>query len=127
MRLSKIAVALFLSLLAFPSLAAITGTVMTGEGQPVAGARVLIHATETPVQRRERLLSASPQLVALAETKTDAKGSFSLPSPKEPVVDLRIEMRGFEPESRRVEKDEEAGTMTVAVREMKSGTVSAPA
>ncbi len=125
MRFSKIVVALFLSLLAFPSLAAITGTVMTGEGQPVAGARVLIHATETPVQRRERLLSASPQLVALAETKTDAKGSFSLPSPKEPVVDLRVEMRGFEPESRRVEKDEEAGAITVAVREMKTGTVSA--
>ena len=97
---------------------------MTGDGKPVAGARVLIHATETPASRRERLLSASPQIVALAETKTDAKGAFSLPSPKEPVVDLRIEMRGYEPESRRVEKDEETGAIAIAAREMKSGTIT---
>ncbi|HUR82647.1 MAG TPA: carboxypeptidase regulatory-like domain-containing protein [Thermoanaerobaculia bacterium] len=125
MRLARTVVALLLSLLALPSLAAITGTVMTRDGQPVAGVRVFIHSTETVAQRRERLLSASPLLVALAETKTDAKGAFSLPSPKEPVVDLRLEMRGFEPESRRVEKDEDAGTITVVTREPKSGTISA--
>jgi uncharacterized GH25 family protein len=125
MRHARLVVALLLSLLSLPSLAAITGTVTTLDGKPVAGARVLTQAIETPVSRRERLLSPSPHIVALAETKTDAKGAFSLPSPKEPVVDLRIEMRGFEPESRRVEKDEEAGAITIAAREMKTGTITA--
>lgn len=98
---------------------------MTGDGTPVAGARVLIHATETPAARRERLLSASPHIVPIAETKTDAKGAFSLPSPKEPVVELRVELRGYELEERRVERDEELGALTVSKREMKSGTITA--
>ncbi|HYC88141.1 MAG TPA: carboxypeptidase-like regulatory domain-containing protein [Thermoanaerobaculia bacterium] len=125
MRHARTAVALFLSLLSLPAVAAITGTVMTGDGTPVAGARVMIHATETPEARRERLLSASPQLVALAETKSDAKGAFSLSSPKEAVVNLRVEMHGYEPESRRVEKDEELGALLITPREMKSGTITA--
>lgn len=125
MRHARLAVALLLSLLSLPAAAAITGTVLTGDGVPVAGARVLIHATETPTARRERLLSPSPQVVPLAETKTDAKGAFSLPSPKEAVVELRVEMRGYEPEERRVEKDEELGALAIASREMKSGTITA--
>ncbi|HEX6085238.1 MAG TPA: carboxypeptidase regulatory-like domain-containing protein [Thermoanaerobaculia bacterium] len=125
MRHARLAVALLLSLLSLPAVAAITGTVVTNDGVPVAGARVLIYATETPTARRERLLSASPQIVPLAETKSDAKGVFSLPSPKEAVVELRIELRGYEPEEKRVEKDEELGAVTIAKREMKSGTISA--
>jgi len=84
----------------------------------------MIHALETVEGRRAHLLSQAPQLVALAETKTDAKGAFSLSTPKEPVVDLRVEMRGYEPESRRVEKDEEVGAVAVSSREMKSGTIT---
>ena len=38
---------LILSLCALPAVAAITGTVMTYEGQPLAGARVSIHPIET--------------------------------------------------------------------------------
>lgn len=125
MRHSRIAVALLLSVLSFPALAAITGTVVTTEGQPVAGARVMIHAVETTDARRERLLSPSPQLTALAETKSDAKGAFSLPSPKEAVVELRIELPGYEPEVRRVEKDEELGAVAIAARETRSGTITA--
>lgn len=98
---------------------------MTGDGQPVAGAKVTIHAVETPEARRERLVSASPDLVALAAAQTDAKGNFSLESPKESVVDVRVEMRGYEPMSRRVERDEELGAVAVAKREMTRGTVTA--
>lgn len=125
MRHARTAVALLLTLLSLPSLAAITGTVVNADGQPVAGARVMIHALETAEGRRARLLSESPLLPALAETKTDAKGAFSLPSPKESVVDLRVEMRGYEPESRRIEKDEELGTVAITAREWKSGTITA--
>jgi protocatechuate 3,4-dioxygenase beta subunit len=125
MRHSRTAVALLLSLLAIPAAAAITGTVINADGQPVAGARVMIHSIETPTARRERLLTQSPQLPALAETQSDARGAFSLPSPKEPVVDLRVEMRGYAPESRRIEKDEELGAVALATRQMRTGTITA--
>ena len=98
---------------------------MNRDGQPVAGARVLIHATETPEARRVRWLSASPELVPIAETKSDAKGAFSLPSPKEPVVDLRVEMRGYEPQSRRVEADEDAGAIALVSRSTAQGKITA--
>ena len=84
---------------AFPSLAAITGVVMTTDGQPVAGARVSICAFEAGEAARTRLLSASPEAVPIASAQTDAKGTFSLESPKDPMVDLRMFARGYEPAS----------------------------
>lgn len=114
-----------LSLLALPATAAITGIVMTNDGQPVAGIRASIFASESSEARMTRLLSASPDRVPLATVQTDAKGNFSLPSPKEPVVDLRIEGRGYEPESRRVESDEDTGAIVLTKREMRSGTITA--
>lgn len=117
--------ALFLSLLSLPVFAAVTGSVMTSDGAPVANARVLIHAIETPEARRTRLLSDKPELVPLATVQTDAKGSFSLPSPKEPVVDIRVEMRGYETLSRRIERDEDLGAILLSKREMQKGSVTA--
>ncbi|HEX8407900.1 MAG TPA: carboxypeptidase regulatory-like domain-containing protein [Thermoanaerobaculia bacterium] len=117
--------ALFLSLLSLPVFAAVTGSVMTSDGVPVPGARVLIHAIETPEARRTRLLSDKPDFVPLATVQTDAKGSFSLPSPKEPVVDIRVELRGYETLSRRVERDEDLGAILLSKREMQKGTVTA--
>jgi len=98
---------------------------MTSDGVPVSGARVLIHAIETPEARRTRLLSDKPDFVPLATMQTDSKGAFSLPSPKEPVVDLRVELRGYEPHSRRVERDEDLGALLVSKRDMQKGTVTA--
>ena len=80
---------------ALPSLGAITGVVMTGDGQPISGARVSIRAFETSEATRSRLLSAAPEAVPLASAQTDAKGTFSLESPKEPTVDLLIYARGY--------------------------------
>ena len=117
--------ALLLATLSLPLSAAITGTVMTSDGKPVAGARVMIHAIETPEGRRERLLSASPDFVALGSVQTDAKGAFSLDSPKESVVDLRVELKGYEPISRRIERDEELGAIVIGKRDMTKGTVTA--
>lgn len=117
--------ALFLSLLSLPLFAAVTGSVMTSDGVPVPGARVLIHAIETPEARRTRLLSDKPELVPLATVQTEAKGSFSIPSPKEPVVDIRVELRGYETLSRRVERDEDLGAILLSKREMQKGIVTA--
>jgi protocatechuate 3,4-dioxygenase beta subunit len=125
MRLQSFAAALAVSVLALPATAAITGTLMTSEGQPVAGARVSIVAPESQEARLTRLLSATPDLVPIATAQTDAKGAFSLASPKEPVVSLRVEARGYEPDSRNVEKDEDAGAIVLAKRELVKGTVTA--
>lgn len=125
MRPQHTAVALLLSLFAVPASAAISGAVMTTDGQPVAGARVTLHAPEAPEARRARLVSATPERVPLATAQTDARGSFSLQSPKEPVVDLRVDARGYDPEVRRVEREEDAGAIALVKREMKTGAITA--
>lgn len=119
-------VALFLLvLLCVPASAAITGVVMSTDGAPVAGARIVIHAIETPEARRARWMSPSPELVPIAAAQTDSKGAFSIASPKEALVDLRVEHRGYEPVSRRVERDEDLGAIAIARRDMKQGLVTA--
>lgn len=116
-------VALFLSFLALPLSAAITGNVMSGGGQPIAGARVSIYAAEMPEARFARLLSASPERVPLTTVETDPKGNFSLPSPKEAVVELHIAARGYEPLAWRVENDGDLGAIALVDRPMRAGTV----
>lgn len=98
---------------------------MTGDGQPIAGARVSIRAFEPSEAMRLRLLSASPEAVSLASTQTDAKGAFSLESPKEPTVDLNIYARGYEPMARTIERDEEVGAVVLQKSEMRKGSVTA--
>jgi len=121
---TNLATALLLSLLALPASAAISGSVMTIDGAPVSAARVSIYTPETPEARRVRLLSQSPVRVPLESTQTDAKGAFSLPSPKDPVVELRMDAAGYEPQARRVEKDEDAGAIALAKRETRKGTIT---
>jgi uncharacterized GH25 family protein len=110
---------------ALRSYAAISGVVMTSDGTPVSGARVAVHAFESEEAARTRLLSASPERPALATTTTDAKGTFTLPSPSLAVVDLAIEARGFEPFLRRVEGDGDTGAVALVRAEMRKGTVRA--
>src|SRR5438105_11019387 len=82
--------------------ASITGTIINSDGQPIAGARVSIYATETIDARRAWLVSRAPERAPLATKAADSKGSFALDSPKEPVVDLRIDATGFAPDALRV-------------------------
>jgi protocatechuate 3,4-dioxygenase beta subunit len=116
---------LALSLAAVPAFAAITGTVMTTDGQPIAGARVSIRAFESTEAAHTRLLSATPEAVPLAVAQTDSKGAFSLASPKEPVVSLSVHAAGYEPRQRDVESDEEAGAIALRKAETRKGSVTA--
>ncbi len=125
MRTRTYAAALAVALLSLPALAAITGSVMTVDGAPVAGARVSLHAPELPDARHARLLSQSPERVPAESTQTDAKGVFSLPSPKDAVVELRVDAAGYEPFSRRVERDEDAGAIALTGRESRKGVITA--
>jgi large repetitive protein len=119
-----IAVAALL-LVALPLSAAITGVVMTGDGKAIPGASVGVYEFESEAERRTRLLSDSPQRVPLSGVKTDAKGSFSLESPKQPVVAVLITAAGYAPAHRLVERDEDLGAIALAVAETRSGSVTA--
>lgn len=121
----RTAAALLLILLALPSLAAVTGSVMTPDGAPIAGARVSIQALETPDARRMRLLSAEPQPVAIASTQTDSRGRWTLESPKDAVVDLLVNAAGYTPFQRRIERDEEVGAVALLKTDNKTGSVRA--
>jgi len=117
----------FLALLwcALPAFSAVSGTVMTPDGQALAGARVSVLAIETNEARRARLLSANPEAVPLSSTQSDSKGRFTLESPKDAIADLRVSMRGYEPWQRRIERDEDTGAIALTKAEMKGGTVKA--
>jgi hypothetical protein len=110
---------------ALPTFAAITGVVMTTDGAPVAGAKVSISSFDPVESRRIRLHPGAAAPAAIATTQTDAKGAFSFDSPKEALVDLHIDARGYEPTMRRVERDEEIGAVALRKADMKSGTVRA--
>jgi large repetitive protein len=116
---------LLITLFALPSFAAITGVVMTTDGKPVAGAKITITSFDPIEHRRVRLLTGAPAPAPIATTQTGTNGAFTLETPKDPLVDLRIEASGYEPQLRRVERDEETGAIALRKADMKSGTVSA--
>jgi len=124
-QLRLLAATLLFSFATLRSTAAINGTVMTPEGQPIANARISIFGFETLEANRARLLSASPEKVPIATAQTDAKGSFSLPSPKNPVVRLDVYSRGWVPVQKSVESDEEVGAVVLTKADMSSGNVTA--
>jgi protocatechuate 3,4-dioxygenase beta subunit len=117
----------FFALLPFaiPSLAAITGSVMTSDGKPVAGARVSTYASEPAEARRARLLSDQPEPIPLATVQTDAKGAFSVESPKTAVTTLRVSMRGYVPKARTVERDDDAVVFVLEKAEPRNAKVTA--
>jgi len=121
----RLAVFLALSFAAFPSLAAITGVVMSTDGQPISGAKVSIRGYESSEARAARLLSATPEPVPIATASTDAKGNFSLESPKEAVVYLGVEARGFAPEQKTIERDEDAGAIALVKAESRTAKITA--
>jgi protocatechuate 3,4-dioxygenase beta subunit len=113
-----------LGLLAAPAFAAITGTVMNSDGAPIAGGRVSIRPFEAPEARRTRLLSEAPEPVALASTQTDAKGAFTLESPKNPAVSLFIIANGYSPAATRIERDGDTGAIVLPKTQLKRGTIT---
>ena len=112
-------------LFTFPAFAAITGTLINGEGQPVAGAKVSAFALESFDARRTRLRSTDPVRKALATAQSDSKGNFSIEAAKGSVVDLRFDAAGFAPQNVRAAADDDAGVIQMSAAQMKSGTITA--
>jgi len=114
-----------LSLFSLPVFAAITGTVINPDGQPVAGAKVSAFALESLDARRARLASAETARKPLATTTTDSKGNFSIDAPKSSVVDLRFDAAGFGPLVERAAADDDAGVIQLQPGQLKQGTITA--
>lgn len=120
------ALRLAIFLFAFPSFASITGTVMNGDAQAVAGAKISVFALETPEARRARIVSATPQRTALGTATTDANGSFRVDVPKEQsFVDLRVDAPGYAPEMQWSMASDDAGAIVLTKAPAKSGTITA--
>lgn len=117
--------ALCLFLAATPLFAAVTGTVMTREGHPVSGAKVSLMPFEPYEAMLARVLANGAEPEALATATSDAKGNFSLPSPKELTSQLRIEADGYKRITQRVERDEELGALILRSASTKTGRVTA--
>lgn len=113
-------------LVSLPLSASISGVVINTDGAPIAGAKVSLFASETIEARRVRLLSKTPERVALTAKQTDSKGNFTFDSPKEnPVVDLRVDAAGFAPETMRLLADDDVGAVALTQAPMKRGTITA--
>ncbi len=112
-------------LTAVPIFASIRGTVMNRSGQPIAGAKVSAFALETGTVRQARLVSSTPERVALASTTTNSGGAFILDSPKDPVVNVQVESSGFAPQVVRVVRDEDSAVVALFPAAQKQGTVTA--
>lgn len=121
---ARLGVFLALCMAAVSALGAISGTVMTFDGAPIAGARVSIRAIESFEARTARLLSDSPEMVPIASAQTDAKGNYSFESPKDGVVELLISASGYEPVSRRIERDEDVGAIALSRAETRTGRIT---
>ncbi|HEX9163945.1 MAG TPA: carboxypeptidase regulatory-like domain-containing protein [Thermoanaerobaculia bacterium] len=124
MRRRLIAIALYFCAV-LPASAAITGTVMNNDGQPIAGAKVEVFTLTTMDEARARLVSGGAVPQPIAATQTDAKGKFTLDSPKDPVVQLRVSANGYAPDSLRSERDDDVGALELTQAETKTGVVTA--
>ena len=112
-------------IISLPAFAAITGTVMTSDGQAVSGAKISLFQPETAEARRARVVSKTPARTPLVIATSDSKGNFSVDSPKLPVIDLGVDASGFAPEGERVLPDEELGAIPVFPAAMQKGTITA--
>src|SRR5437764_7451538 len=120
------AISLLALLFALPSFASIAGTVMNGDGQAIAGAKISVYALETADARRARIVSATPLRKALGTATADANGSFRVDVPKEQsFVDLRVDAAGYAPDSSWSLANDDAGTIVLTKAPAKTGTITA--
>ncbi len=125
MRLGNVISSILTIAISTSASAAITGTVITTDGLPVSGAKISLFQPETFDARRARALSKTPVKPPIATVNSDSKGNFSIDSPKEPVIDLRIEAAGFAPQGERVLPDEELGALALTAAPAIKGTITA--
>jgi len=122
----RLAALLFVLAVSAPAFAAISGSVMNSDGQPVAGAKISVFAPETIDARRTRYASATPQRTPLVTASTDSTGTFKVETPKDqPAVELTVNATGYAPARTFALADDEAGAIVLTAAPSKSGTITA--
>src|SRR5260370_1101237 len=121
----RLILALLFLFVSVPLFAAVSGSLIDTDGQPVAGAKVTIFAPETYEARRVRIESKTPDRTPLASTTSNAKGIFSFDPPKLPVYVLAIEAGGFVPAQSEEAAGDDIGTIALMKAETKQGKVTA--
>ncbi len=121
-RLIVLAVCLFAVV---PAHAAITGIVMTSDGHPIAGAKIETFSQEVLDAARARQLGPTPERTPLTSAQSDTRGRFTVESPKDAVVQLRVTAAGYAPTANPIERDEDVGALVLTRADMKSGRIIA--
>ncbi|MCA1733562.1 MAG: hypothetical protein LC732_08160 [Acidobacteria bacterium] len=103
---------------------AITGTVMTEEGAPIAGATVTAFPREPEEVSLARWMSGEPGREALATAKSDSKGKFTLSPETSGVVDIEINAPGFVPDERDATASMDLGALPLRVGKPFRGIVT---
>src|SRR4051794_39035103 len=91
--------------------AAVTGTVVTDDGAPLAGARVRAFAREPFSATAARLLSSAPDPAAIATTASAADGRFTLDAKGNAAIDVVVDAAGREPSAFSIADGDDAGAI----------------
>src|ERR1051326_735654 len=91
--------------------ASVTGTVITDDGAPLAGARVRAFAREPFSATAARLLSSAPDPVAISTSESAADGRFTLDAKGNAAIDLVVDAAGREPAAFLIADGDDAGAI----------------
>lgn len=93
--------------------AAVTGTVVTSDGAPLAGARVRAFAREPFSATAARLLSANPDATPLASAQSDAEGRFTIDAKGNAALDVVVDAAGKVPAALYAADGDDAGAIVL--------------
>lgn len=105
---------------ALQSSAAVTGTVVGENGEPLANVRVVAAGASPPLLR----LSVAPK-PPLASATTNDKGEFTLAINGNRIIDIQVRHDGFAPVDKLVLSGDSAGVIALRTAAMVSGRVTA--
>jgi len=91
--------------------ASVTGTVITDDGAPLAGAHVRAFAREPFSATAARLLSIAPDPVPIATSESAADGRFTIDAKGNAAIDLVIDAAGREPSAFVMADGDDAGAI----------------
>lgn len=109
---------------ALSSSAAVTGVVVDARSKPVAGATISLFPVESPLQKFDRMLTATDERTPLVRVTAQSDGTFSVEAPHPGAYVVHVTAAGFVPDSLTVEHDEALGSVVLATADLREGTLT---